>query len=700
MTKPRFARAALLAAGSLTAALLTRDAAPDPDEQRQPMAGFQGQRLLGQVAPDSYDAKTRSVDAVLSSGAAVRRWYFTEELEISAEAVDLARAEKGLVCLLDSHNQYAADAVLGNVSNVRIENGELVGTLTFADTDEGRKIEARVARKELRGISIGYRVSKWEIQSVDEDHETWRATRWELLEVSLVSVPADANAGVRAVGGSPVPSAGASAATQEETEDMRRNLPGGTSAAAIAAATTAAAAPAAADPTRADPAAPAPAAVEPTRADPAAPAPAPAPAATVERFSAVDAVAFVDQARALGCETRATELVEQNGRGEIGVDTARSALMRHAAELQRAETSPARGGPTSIQVDNRNDEASRNAIVDAIVARCTRSQVPEASREFFGLRLLEIAAMRAGVSRHERDAMVILRAANTSSDFPLLLEAAANKILLDSYGRAMPTYRAIAKRRDLNDFKTTKLLRVGDFPTLLAYEEDGEIKAGTINEGRETVVLGSYGRRLHLSRQAIINDDLGAFDDVLGSIGGMVSRFENATFYAMKAANSGNGPKLADNVNFFNSAHGNLAASGAAVDTTTLGVARAAMRKQADLDGNKLNIAPRIILNGPDTETAIEQYLAPIVAADATKVNPFASKLQQVTEASITGNAWEVYADPSELAAFSYGYLAGAAGPRVMTHEPFNVDGMAFRVTLDFYAGATDYRGGYRNPGA
>lgn len=679
MTKPRFTRAALLL--GVTAGMLTRASAPDPDELRQPMVGQQGQRLMGMLAPDSYDAKARTVDAVLSSGAAVRRWYFTEELEISAEAIDLGRAEKGLVCLLDSHNQYATEAVLGNVSNVRIENGELVGTITFADTDEGRKVEARVARKELRGISIGYRVQKWEIQSVDEDHETWRATRWELLEVSLVSVPADANAGVRAVGGSPSPSA------QEENEDMRRNLTGGTSAAAIA---TAAAAPAAApaDPTRA--------------AEPAAPAPAPAaapPAATVERFSAVDAIAFVEQARALGVETRATELVQQNGRDEIGVEAARHALLQAAAEQQRAETGPARSGP-QIEVNNRNEEASRGAIVDAIVARCLRSQVPDASREFMGMRLLEIAAQRAGLSRHERDAVVILRAANTSSDFPLLLEAAANKVMLARYGTAMPTYRAIAKRRDLTDFKATKLLRVGDFPTLLEYGEDGEIKAGTINEGRETVVLGSFGRILRLSRQAIVNDDLGAFDDVLGSIGGVVSRFENATFYAMKAANSGNGPKLADNVNLFNASHGNLAGTGAAVDTTTLGAGRAAMRKQTDLDGNKLNIAPKIILNGPDTETAIEQYLAPIVAADATKVNPFASKLQQVTEAAVTGNAWELYADPNELPVFHYGYLADAPGPRVLTEEPFNVDGMAFRVTLDFYAGATDYRGAYRNPGA
>jgi hypothetical protein len=235
---------------------------------------------------------------------------------------------------------------------------------------------------------------------------------------------------------------------------------------------------------------------------------------------------------------------------------------------------------------------------------------------------------------------------------------------------------------------------------LLAYQEDGEIKAGTINEGRETVILGSYGRILRLSRQAIINDDLGAFDEVLSSIGGMVSRFENGAFYAMKAVNSGDGPKLADNVNLFHATHGNKAGSGAAVDVTTLGAGRAAMRKQVDLDGNPLNIAPSIILNGPDTETAIEQFLAPIVAAEGAKVNPFSSKLQQVTDASITGNGWELYADPNALPCFHYGYLESAPGPRVMTHEPFNTDGLAFRVTLDFYSGATDYRGGYRNAGA
>lgn len=669
---------------------LVRNAPPaGDDERKQPMAGFQGQRLMG-FTPGSYSADTRSVDAVLATATQVKRFFFVEELEVSADAVDLTRATTGMCPLLDTHNQYEADAVIGTVSKVRIENAQLLGTLTFGETDRAKQVEGMVARGELKGVSIGYRVNTWTIIQSEGDIETWRATRWELLEVSLVPVPADPNAGVRSNGGLTEPGTGASAATQED-EDMRRNLQGGASTAAIAAATVAAA-----ETTRTAETA-APAAVETTRAVETAAAAAPA-ASTTARFSGADAVAFVDQARSLGVETRATELVQQNERGEIGVEAARSALLQAAAERQRTETAPARAAPVTVTRDEQ--ETSRDAIVGAITARALRSEVPEASRQYMGYRLLELARERAGLPSRERDPITILRAANTSSDFPLLLEAAANKILLARYNTAKPTYQAIAARRDLTDFKTTKLLRVGDFPTLLPYQEDGEIKAGTINEGRESVILGSYGRILRLSRQAIVNDDLGAFDSVFGSIGMVVARFENATAFAAKAANSGNGPKLSDNINFFNSAHGNLAASGAAPDVTTLGAARAAMRKQKDLDGNALNIAPSIILTGPDIETSVQQLLAPIQAQQIGNVNPFAGTLAHEVDANITGNGWELYANPGELAAYNYGYLADAPGPRVITEEPFNVDGIAFRVTEDFYFGAVDYRAGYRNPGA
>ncbi|KJC37148.1 hypothetical protein UP09_28300 [Bradyrhizobium sp. LTSP885] len=85
-----------------------------------------------------------------------------------------------------------------------------MGKLAFNQTAEGRKAEGMVSRGEIAGISAGYRVEAWEIADAqgevvnpnsmrwDDDDLTFTATRWELLEVSLVTVPADAGAGIRA----------------------------------------------------------------------------------------------------------------------------------------------------------------------------------------------------------------------------------------------------------------------------------------------------------------------------------------------------------------------------------------------------------------------------------------------------------------------------------------------------------------------
>jgi hypothetical protein len=117
-------------------------------------------------------------------------------------------------------------------------------------------------------------------------------------------------------------------------------------------------------------------------------------------------------------------------------------LLQAAGERQRTETAPARAAAV---VTRDQADTSRDAIAGALVARALRQDVPEPSREFAGYRLIEIAAQRAGIDiRRERDPDIIIRAAMTTSDFPLLLEAAANKILIARYNTAKPTYQSIA----------------------------------------------------------------------------------------------------------------------------------------------------------------------------------------------------------------------------------------------------------------
>jgi HK97 family phage prohead protease len=712
-------KAAILAGAVALATLpmLTRDApsaSGTPEQRLSPPSGHQ--MRFAAFQPSSYSAEARTVELILSVGAAVNRGYFIEELEITPDAVDLGRVARGLVPLLDTHNRWGINAILGVVGSVRFETIDgaqaLVATAKFADTLAGREAEGMVARGELRGVSMGYDPKEWRVVAIDPETEirTWRAMSWELLEATLCPVPADPAAGVRSAASSPGPSA--PPATSPKDEDMTRSrLLGGAAAsvlAAVAAPDTGSGSGGsavttdsrAADPAPLVPAQAAAAAIGGGEAARAAPnAPGAPPAVGVTRFSPTDALQFSADATAFGLGERASTLVAQNERGEISVETARAQLLREAGEAQRAATSgPTRPAGSSGRAGDET-EASRSAIVDALSARAMRTEPTDAARPYMGYRMLELAALRAGLPDRERDSLTILRAANTTSDFPVILEAVANRVLLARYNTAAPTYREIARRRDLTDFKATKLLRIGDFPTLLKYAEDGEIKSGTINEGSESVTLGSFGRILRLSRQAIVNDDIGAFDDVVGSIGGMIARFENATAYAVKAQNSGNGPKLSDGVNLFNAAHNNLAGSGAAIDITTLGAARAALRKQKDLDGSVLNSDARVLLVGPDTETVAQQLTAQIQPVVAGAVNPFAGKLKVVTDGAIAGNGWEVYADPNDVPVWSYGYLSDSPGPRVMTHEPFNTDGMAWRVTLDFYFGGIDFRGGFRNPG-
>jgi hypothetical protein len=70
------------------------------------------------------------------------------------------------------------------------------------------------------------------------------------------------------------------------------------------------------------------------------------------------------------------------------------------------------------------------------------------------------------------------------------------------------------------------------------------------------VSVSPYGVVFSISRQMLVNDDLGAIDQILGSAGTEVQVFENTTFFTMFNSN----PTLnQDSTAVFASGHGNLA---------------------------------------------------------------------------------------------------------------------------------------------
>jgi hypothetical protein len=165
--------------------------------------------------PTSFDAATRTVDCCISMGSPVTRFYGTEVLRISPDAVGLDRMKGGsVVPLLDSHQGVGITNALGRFTKAWFQRGGLMGQIKFNETPNGQLAMGMVERGEIAGISAGYTVTSWEVTSEDgkvldpdvtnirwDDNLTFTATRWILCEGSLVSVPADFLSGIRSLGG-------------------------------------------------------------------------------------------------------------------------------------------------------------------------------------------------------------------------------------------------------------------------------------------------------------------------------------------------------------------------------------------------------------------------------------------------------------------------------------------------------------------
>lgn len=395
------------------------------------------------------------------------------------------------------------------------------------------------------------------------------------------------------------------------------------------------------------------------------------------------------------CQRRGLGLAEARDFITRGL-TARQAIDEVNDKEARMSRRPTRGARAQIQRDER--ATRREGMAGAIHAQLARRRdVTGPARQFMGMSLVEMAALCIGHTGPLRTAgdrqQVLMAASHSTSDFPAIFENALNKQLLERYQAAQPTYREVARQKNFRDFRPMPLVRVGDFPSLKPIGENGEIKWGTFGESREVAAISSFAIGLTFSRQMLINDDLGAIDELVSSYGETVARDEERMFYAFALS-----AVMSDGKAIFHADHGNLAAANAAIGAASVSLGRAAIRKQKSIDGNNLNLSPSILLVGPDKETEAEMLLAEITPTAASDVNPFSGRLRPVVTAEIAGNAW--YLLSSQAPCWVYGFLEGAEAPRLRTEEPFGVQGFSMTLEHDFGFGAADYRGGYKNNGA
>ena len=569
----------------------------------------------------AINAAARTIPATLSSTYPVQRDFGEEVLLHTPEAIDMTRAEKGLPLLFN----HSRDTIIGRVEGIRLDGNRLRGLLRFSENPQATEVWADFEAGILQDVSIGYQIHDMQ---QDPSGSAWNITRWQPLELSIVTVPADPHVGIGR--SAPNPKLENNMQTQTTNHDEVRDI-----------------------------------------------------ASIVHR----------------GDKNATNQLTQDFIARGLSLEACRTEALNIMA--RRDEATPTTNINHGYYGHSIDDKVS--AMSEALAARCGGPAPSNAARAYGHMRatdMLRTLLEDRGVSANRMTPSEIVQRAHATSDFPNLLAGAGNRILLNAYAAHNGGIRRIARESTARDFRAKQMLSLGTAPSLKKVNEHGEFNYGSTAEAVETYKLETFGRIFSITRQALVNDDLGAFGDFVNRFGIAANELENSQIVSLLTSN----PVMSDGVALFHANHGNLAGTAAAISVASLGAARKAMRLQKGLDGTTpIDCTPAYLIVPAALETVAEQFLATLSPTVATDTNPFSGRLELVVDPrlnAISATAWYLAARPEIVPTIEYSYLEGYAGPVIETRSGFEVDGLEIKCRLDFGCGVLDWRGMFKNAGA
>ena len=712
---------------------------------------------LGDGRPLTLDESARSVEVVASTQAPVTVFDF-EEWQPIREVLLMSGCqlpESGRVPLLDCHSREHAGDIVGSFDHIRVEDGpqgpQLVGRAVFSATPDGEAPFRKVVEGHLTDVSVGYDVIAYQriragevavIEGVTCESPLRVTTQWRLLELSCVPVGADSFAKMRSAINNLQP------ARKGKKERVMSKESGQHERGKIAARLRALLG------LREEPEPE----EEPRQAvvtDGSGTTVEPEQLDDAELDQLVDDLgALLDEAEA---EQEGREDLQQpeDAQREGGDDknACRSAVLaRLMASLtpgqrqrfgQQLERQRIRGirelarsfqlspdqedklvssgmslgrarkqvedivaqrqnfgpGYQVVSVGRTEKESFRAAVQDSLLLRCgTKLEKPApGADELQGLTLREIAremVIRSG-QRAGGDIRTIVGRALTTTDMPQLLVETSRRTLMEAYEQAPETWRDWCETGTATDFKAGKALGLEGDVALKRIPEYGEYTDGRLAENAEEYRVETFGRKLVISRQAIINDDLGALTDMPRMYGEACAALVGDVAYAalIDAA-----LKMGDGKPLFDSAHRNLfTGKGGAPTVENLGAVVTGMELQQDSFGRVVTIQPRFFIAPIALKTACESFFntqitgGPVVGTQAQPLvhNPYGGDFfRRIYDRRLDLDAattWYLAAARSTVKVF---FLGGVQAPYIESRDNFDTDGFETKVRMDVGAKA------------
>ena len=609
----------------------------DENEKRSIYGNYCRESTIDQVDPDN-----RTVEISFSSETPCGRWFGDEILCHDEECINLDRFNNGLGTVLFNHDR---DAVVGHIERVWIEDNRGKALVRFDEDEQSDAIFKKVQSGTLQGVSVGYAINRYEVLEDDSTTSTngrftgpaYVVTDWEPLEISIVSVPADPTVGVgRSADDIQIHT---SIDTQEENKGMDEQ--------------------------------------EKLTETP-----------EVKSAPVEGGITKEQLAKAMEEERKRTSEITAMFR-DFDVEGADEAIvLGKSVDEARAmvmDQLRARNAGVSVKMGESESDKFRAAAQDAVLmaAGIQVSEPAPGANELRAHSLVELARealQREGLRANFGDNLELAREAiNSTSTFPAIMSNLANKSVMNGFNEA----EALSEAGDLE-----------------LVPEGSQFKAMTFKEASARTKVATYGKLFSLTRQAIINDDLGMFSAIATRFGSAAKRLVNKMVYAQLTGNV----EMEDGVTLFNSKHGNVATTGEALSVKAIAKAVTAMRRQKGIQGTAtLNITPKYLIVPPELEMVAYQLMnstADVAGVNSGVVNPYKGRFTVIADAEITDpDAWYLVADATQHDTIETTFLNGVEAPRLETRQGFDVDGIEYKVALDVGVRALDFRGLYKNAG-
>lgn len=279
----------------------------------------------------------------------------------------------------------------------------------------------------------------------------------------------------------------------------------------------------------------------------------------------------------------------------------------------------------------------------------------------------------------------------TTTDFPYLFGTIVERELMAQYGIVTPDFAAYTLQGTVANFNQhTRHRRNGGRGVLREVTEKGEYLVTPSSDTRYTRQVRKLGEQFDISWEALINDGMGAFDDVPADYAKMAINTEHAEVTGLYCAATGPDPLLFGapivDVNTVNVTNlGTLALSPANLQATL-----SLMANQEDVNGRPLTIRGLHLVVPIDledtawqicTSTQLQYVAGPIEADEGTTIVPYGTTspiprkgiqihvdpwLAQIDVSGNVATTWYLFADPLFNYAIGLDRLRGHEGPEIV----------------------------------